>query len=120
MVGHSDVIQQNCRQKNELIMRDPYDSGNFFPILVILAAFVVAKVLAKLGIATKQNADTIAKVLAAIVGITYAATFEFVRSFGPIADFFLRIALGAMVGGVLWVFILMGVGGAVGDDEKAK
>ncbi|MDP3322386.1 MAG: hypothetical protein Q8S71_02425, partial [Hydrogenophaga sp.] len=68
-------------------MRDPYDSGSFFPILVILAAFVIAKVLAKLGIATKQNADTIAKVLAATVGITYAVTFEFARSFGPVADF---------------------------------
>lgn len=101
-------------------MRDPYDSGSFFPILVILAAFVIAKVLAKLGIATKQNANSVAKILAAIVGVTYAATFEFMRSFGSIADFFLRISIGAMVGGVLWVFILMGVGGAVSEDEEAK
>ena len=52
--------------------------------------------LAKLRIATKENADTIAKVLAIIVGIVYAATFEVVRSLGPVVDFFLRIAFGAM------------------------
>lgn len=101
-------------------MRDPYDSGSLFSVVVIVAAFVIAKVLAKLGVATKQNADAVAKVLAVIVGITYAVTFEFVRSFGSVADFFLRIAFGAMVGGVLWVSILMGVGGAVNDDEKQK
>lgn len=101
-------------------MRDPYDSGSLFPIVVIAVAFVIAKVLAKLGIATKENADTIAKVLAVIVGVVYAATFEFVRSFGSIIDFFLRLAFGAMVGGVLWLFILMGVGGAVSDEDAKK
>lgn len=101
-------------------MQDPYDNGGLFPILVILAAFIIAKVLAKIGVARKQNADTIVKVLAVIVGITYAATFELVRSFGPVADFFLRIAFGIMVGGVLWVFILMGVSGAVSDDKNEK
>jgi hypothetical protein len=101
-------------------MRGPYDSGSLFPIIVIAVAFVIAKVLAKLGIATKENADTVAKVLAVIVGITYAATFEFVRSFGPIFDFFLRITFGTMVGGLLWIFILVGVGGAISDDETKK
>ena len=101
-------------------MRDPYDSGSLFPIIVIAAVFVIAKILAKLGIATKENADPIAKVLAVIVGIFYAATFEFVRSFGFGVDFFLRIAFGVMVGGVLWLFIFIGVGGAVNDDDAKK
>ncbi len=100
-------------------MRDPYDSGSLFPIIVIVVAFIIVKVLAKLGIANRQNADTVAKVLAVIVGITYAATCEFVRSFGPVADLILRIAFVAMVGGVLWIFILIGVGGAVSDDKES-
>jgi hypothetical protein len=100
-------------------MNDPYEHS-LFPVLVIVVAFVIAKILAKLGIATKQNADAVAKTLAIVVGIIYAVTFEFVRSFGPFADFLLRIAFGAMVGGVMWVFILVGVGGAVSGDKESK
>ena len=100
-------------------MSDAYSVDSIlFVFLVVAVAFVTAKVLAKLGIATKKNSNTVAIVLAVVVGIVYAVTFKFERSFGPFADFLLRIAFGAMVGGVLWAFILMGVGGAVNDEKE--
>ena len=100
-------------------MRDPYDSGGLFPVVVVAAAAAITIVLTKLGIANKKNADTIAKVLAVLVGIGYAITFTFERSFGQFADLILRVAFGAMVGGALWVFILVGVGAVTqAEDDK--
>jgi hypothetical protein len=102
-------------------MRELQDSDSLFSILVVAAAFVIAKVLAWLGLLTKENSSKIATGLSIVVGVVYAVSFEFQRPMGgPVAEFVLRILFGAFVGGVLWVFILMGVGGAAPDNDKKK
>ncbi|TRZ48820.1 hypothetical protein D4S03_09265 [bacterium] len=44
-------------------------AGIFYSLIVVSAAFVIAKILTKIGIATKKKSSTVAIVLAALVGI---------------------------------------------------
>jgi hypothetical protein len=101
-------------------MRDSYDSGSLFPILAIAVVFAVAKLSAKLGMLTSKNADTVSKVLAVIGGLSYALAFEIVRSFGPVIDLAIRILMGGVVAGALWLLLLVGIGGATSDDREEK
>ena len=102
-------------------MRDLQDSDSLFPIIVIAAAFVIAKALARMGVLNKTNSGKVATALSIVVGALYGITFEFQRSMGgPVGEFLLRILFGAFVGGILWVFIVVGVGGAVPDNDDKK
>jgi hypothetical protein len=95
------------------------DSGESWvgAFLIVAGAFVVAKVLSKVGVLTHKNADIVAKLMATVVGVTYIAMIEPQRSLGAVLDFLARYGFGAVVGLVSWVFILVGIGWALGDDE---
>lgn len=123
-VMHPSTSQQFTAGRDAPIL-SPENSGGCMEsgesgigaLLIVAVAFVVAKVLAMLGILTRRNADTVAKLMAVALGVAVAVGFEAVRSMGPVLDFIARIGSGVFVGVVCWVFILMGIGAALGKDE---
>jgi hypothetical protein len=97
---------------------ESHQEGSLFPVVVVAVGFIVAKILAMVGIANDKNCNAIATFLSVVAGAGYAFIFPMAKSFGPIGDIMLRILFGAMVGGVLWIFILIGVGAALSKEKK--
>jgi hypothetical protein len=99
-------------------MRDAYDSGGLFPVVVVIVAFVITKILAKLKIIDKNSLDIVAKILSVIVGVAYMfLCYPPPNSFGLVIDFIFCVMFSAIVGGVLYIFILIGVSWGL-DEEK--
>lgn len=96
-------------------MTDAYQDGIWIPILLIVAAFALGKVLAALGVLTSQNFDTTSKAVSAAVGILYALLFNQANNFGAVA-WIISIGAGVMVAVVSWVFIVMGIGASLPVD----
>jgi hypothetical protein len=102
-------------------MRELHDSDSLFPVLVIAAAFMIAKVLSWIGLLNNNTYGRVSLTLAISVGALYAISFEFQRSIGgPGLEPFFRLVIGSFVAVVLWVFILVGVGAALPHERDRE
>lgn len=101
-------------------MRDIYDSGSLSAFVIVIAAFLLFKVLAWTGIAHKGNVDSLSRWIAGVIGTAYACFMETGRSFGPVIDLVARVGGGVIVGFVLFGCLLIAAGGAIDQASKNR
>lgn len=98
-------------------MGDPYSIGTLAPLLFSIVVFLVAKLFAKLGLLHAGNAGRATKLAAVAVGVVYAVLIDIAPRHSLALEWAIRAIGGAFVATVLYIFLVMAIGGAVADRE---